>query len=221
MVLQRGRPVPVWGTAAADEKVAVRFLTQEKTAAADSTGVWRIMLDAVQAGGPYELTVRGEANTIVFQDVYAGEVWLCSGQSNMDMTVAKEDRYWCGVNNEAEEVAAANYPLIRVFDAAFSTKDEPQETAEGTWEVCSPETAGHFSAAAYFFAREIHKKLNVPVGLVTTAYGASTAEAWTSRAALEANPGLRFLLDAYAEKCRVMTEPPDKQWRGVWVMTQK
>ncbi|MBN1804334.1 MAG: hypothetical protein JW837_03715 [Sedimentisphaerales bacterium] len=202
MVLQRGRLVPVWGTALAGEEITVKFTHQEKNVKADTSGRWMIYLDALEAGGPYEMVINGSANSVKFKDVYAGEVWLCSGQSNMDMTVAEEDRYWCGVINEAQEVAAADYPGIRVFDVAFDTKDSVQKDIKGQWEVCSPETVGHFSATAYFFARQIHKKLDVPVGLITTAYGASTAEAWTSRPALEANKTLRFLLDDYAQKCK-------------------
>jgi sialate O-acetylesterase len=201
MVLQQDRTIPVWGTAAAYEKVTVKLVRQEKSVKTDSTGRWTVCLDALKAGGPFEMRISGETNSITFKDIYAGEVWLCSGQSNMDMTVAKEDRYWCGVNNEAEEVASANYPLIRVFDVNFNPKDKPQEEADGKWEICSPKTAGHFSAAGYFFARQIHKKLKVPVGLLTSAYGASTAEAWTSRPALAANKQLQFLLDDYDKKC--------------------
>lgn len=161
-----------------------------------------VHLNALKASGPFEMTITGDTSSITLKDVYVGEVWLCSGQSNMDMTVAKEDRYWCGVKNEQHEVAAANYPLIRVFDVNFNPKDNQQQDVSSSWEICSPETVGHFSAVAYFFARQIHKKLNVPVGLLTTAYGGSTAEAWTSRPALEANKQLKFLLDDYAEMCK-------------------
>ncbi|MBN1457005.1 MAG: hypothetical protein JW912_04045 [Sedimentisphaerales bacterium] len=201
MVLQRGRSVPVWGAASPGEMITVKLSGQEKSVNADASGKWIVYLDALKAGGPFEMVIAGGADAITFKDVYVGEVWLCSGQSNMDMTVAAEDRYWCGVINEAEEVAAAKYPKIRVFDVPFKTTDDVQSEVEGEWEICSPETAGHFSAVAYFFAREIHKKLKVPVGLVTTAYGASTAEAWTSRPALEANVQLKFLLDNYAKYC--------------------
>jgi sialate O-acetylesterase len=201
MVLQQQRLVPVWGTADANEDVTVKIARQQKTVKADSSGRWMLYLDVLKAGGPFEMTISGNTNSVTFVDTYVGEVWLCSGQSNMDMTVAKEDRYWCGVNNEAQEVAAADYPLIRVFDVNFDTKDQPQQDVSSNWEVCSPETVGHFSAVAYFFARQIHKKLNVPVGLLTTAYGGSTAEAWASRPVLEANEQLKFLLDDYAKKC--------------------
>ncbi|HOQ03598.1 MAG TPA: sialate O-acetylesterase [Anaerohalosphaeraceae bacterium] len=202
MVLQQGRPIPVWGKAASGEEITVRLAGQDKSVLADASGRWRIVLEPMLAGGPYEMTVSGKHETRTFVDVWLGEVWLCSGQSNMDMTVAREDRYWCGVLNEEAEVAAANWPGIRVFDVPFGTRDEPLDNVEGRWEVCSPVTVGHFSAAAYFFAREIHKKLNVPVGLITTAYGGSTAEAWISRKALEAETDLHFLLEEYARKCQ-------------------
>jgi sialate O-acetylesterase len=198
-VLQQGRHVPVWGKANPGEPVIVEFGKQQQTATADKNGNWRVSLNSLTAGGPFEMTFKGE-NTIVLNDVYVGEVWLCSGQSNMDMTVAREDRYWCGVNNEKEEVATARYPQIRVFDTEFTPKDEPQLMVNGKWEVVSPETVGHLSATAYFFARELYNKYKVPVGLITTAYGASTAEAWISQPAMEARPNLTFLLDNYIQK---------------------
>ena len=125
---------------------------------------------------------------------------MCSGQSNMDMTVAREDRYWCGVLNEKEEVAAASHPSIRVFDVDFTPNENVQNNVKGSWEIVSPQTVGHLSAAAYFFARELQQKLHVPIGLLTTAYGASTAEAWIRKEALEAKPAFRFLLDTFQRK---------------------
>jgi sialate O-acetylesterase len=161
-----------------------------------------IYLDKLEAGGPFMLYVKG-SNEIVLSDVYVGEVWLCSGQSNMDMTVAKEDRYWCGVHNEAAELASANYPLIRVYDTDYSPRDSLQQTVGGKWEICSPATVGHFSAAAYFFARELQQKYHVPIGLITTAFGASTVEAWTSQKTLEANPKFYKLLNDYTARKQV------------------
>jgi len=199
MVLQRNKIVPVWGTAAPGEKVTLTFNKQKKSVVTGSDGSWMISLDKLNAGGPYVMTVDG-VNSITVQDVYVGEVWLCSGQSNMDFTVAREDRYWCGVFNEKEEVAAANYPLIRVFDTDFSPRLDAQKDVRGIWEVVSPQTVGHISAIAYFFARDLQKKLNVPIGLITTAFGASTAEAWISKPALEANPKFTNLLTNFKGK---------------------
>ena len=199
MVLQQQSAINIWGTASENEKVTVLFNKQKKTVVADKSGKWLVKLDKMKAGGPYVLSIIG-LNTIDITDVYIGEVWLCSGQSNMDFTVAREDRYWCGVHNEAEELAAANYPAIRVFDVDFAPRDAVQESAVGKWELCSPQTVGHFSAAAYFFARELYKKYKVPIGLITTAYGASTVEAWTSKKILEQNPIFSKLLNNYTKK---------------------
>lgn len=221
MVLQRDKPVPVWGWAAPGEKVSVTFIKQNKSVTANKEGKWMLYLDKLSAGGPFIISVKGN-NSITVSDVYVGEVWLCSGQSNMDMTVAKEDRSWAGVFNEAEEVANANYPLIRVLDADF-TPSIPvlKEIKTVGWEIVSPKTVGHISAAAYFFARDIQKKLNVPIGLVVTSFGASTAEAWISKPALEANPKYTKLLSNFDDKMkrygdtslRNKTEREVAQWK--------
>ncbi|MEO5565013.1 MAG: sialate O-acetylesterase [Chitinophagaceae bacterium] len=204
MVLQHNMKVPVWGMADPGEKVTVKIGKQSVTAVAGPNGEWKLVLNKITAGGPYTMTIAGK-NTIVFNDVYAGEVWLCSGQSNMDMTVARENQYWCGVFNEKEEVAAANYPLIRMFDADFTPRLEPQNEVKGKWEVVSPETIGHLSAVAYFFARDIQKKIKIPIGLITTAYGASTAEAWISKEALTKEPAFTSLLDKFNQKLTIYT----------------
>jgi sialate O-acetylesterase len=199
MVLQREIAIPVWGTAEAGEKVTVTLKNSSATSTTNASGKWMLKLPKQKAGGPYKLEIKG-INTFTVEDVYVGEVWLCSGQSNMDMTVAKEDRYWCGVQNEAEEVANANYPQIRVFDVDFTPKNIVQPNARGKWEICSPRTVGHFSAVAYLFAREMYMKYKVPIGLLTSAFGASTAETWISEQALEKHPDLKPLLDTYTQK---------------------
>lgn len=199
MVLQRNKDISVWGTAKANEKVTVKFNKLKVVTKAGSDGKWKVNVGKHSAGGPYDMVVAGK-NKVVIKDVYVGDVYLCSGQSNMDMTVAKEDRYWCGVFNEEFEVANANYPLIRVFDVDFTPANSVQPDVTGKWEVCSPKTVGHFSAAAYFFAREIFNIHKIPIGLITSAYGASTAETWISKEALESKPNLKFLLDNYKTK---------------------
>jgi sialate O-acetylesterase len=200
MVLQRDKLVPVWGWADPGEKVTISFNKQTKSATTGNDGKWMVKLDKLSAGGPYIMTVKG-GNTLMIKDVYVGEVWICSGQSNMDMTVAKEDRYWAGVFNETEEVANANFPLIRVIDADFTPSIPVQKDIKTVgWEIVSPKTVGHMSAAAYFFARDVQKKLKVPIGLVVTAFGASTAEAWISKPALSANPKFAKLLTSFDEK---------------------
>ena len=181
--MQHQAKVPIWGVADPGEKVTVQLGKQIVSTIAGSDGKWMLKLNNLTAGGPYTMTVTGK-NSVIISDVYAGEVWICSGQSNMDMTVAREDRYWCGVINEKEEVAHANYPLIRVFDADFAPAEKPQDQVGGKWEIVSPQTVGHLSAAAFFFARDLQKKIKIPIGLITTAFGASTAEAWIREEAL-------------------------------------
>lgn len=203
MVLQRDIAIPVWGKASPGERVTVRIHGKRRAhTRADAQGHFMVKLPKMKAGGPYTMTVSGRNNSVRLHDVYVGDVWLCSGQSNMDMTVAREDRYWCGVLNEAEEVANAHFPLIRVFDVPFYPTNQVQTNVQGKWVVCSPQTVGGFSAVAYFFAREIYQRYKVPIGLITSAYGASTAQTWISREALEANPSLRNLLDDYHAKMR-------------------
>jgi len=199
MILQQNKLVPIWGTAGPGEQVTIEFNKQQKSTKANSEGNWIINLSKLKAGGPFVLTAKGQ-NTIILQDVYVGEVWICSGQSNMDFTVAREDRYWCGVFNEKEEVAQANYSLIRVFDTEYSPREVLQKEVTGNWEIVSPQTVGHISAVAYFFARDLQKKLKVPIGLITTAFGASTAEAWISKSALQSNPKFTTLLTNFQDK---------------------
>lgn len=199
MVLQYNIAVPVWGWADAGEKVTVKLGRQTVSTTTASNGKWMLKLNKIAAGGPYTITVSGK-NTITINDVYAGEVWLCSGQSNMDFTVAREDRYWCGVFNEKEEVAAANYPLIRVFDTDFTPAETPQQDVVGKWEIVSPQTVGHMSAIAYFFARDLQKKMNIPFGMITTSFGASTAEAWIREEALTTDTSFKRLLTNYRAK---------------------
>jgi len=199
VVLQRNIEIPVWGTANPGEKVTVTLNKAVETFTTEASGKWLVRLPKQKAGGPYKMEIQGD-NKVTINDVYVGEVWLCSGQSNMDMTVAKEDRYWCGVLNEAKEVAEANYHQIRVFDVDYTPTNTVQANAMGKWEVVSPQTVGHMSAVAYFFAREIYQKLHIPIGMITSAYGASTAETWISKPALEARPNLKPLLDSYNEK---------------------
>jgi sialate O-acetylesterase len=202
MVLQREIAVPVWGTAAPGEKITVLFQKQQQKAIAGNDGKWLIKLEPLKSGGPFEMSITG-SNTVIIHNVYIGDVWLCSGQSNMDMTLAKEDRYWCGVYHEAEELAIADYPMIRVFDVDYAPNDKLQQDVKGTWEITSPATAGHFSAAAYFFARNLYEKYKIPIGLITTAYGASTVEAWTSQKVLESNPLFFKLLNDYERKKKI------------------
>ncbi len=181
MVLQTGKPVPIWGMADPWEKVTVTFGGQTKSAEADKDGNWTMKLDAMPPNGePQDLTVQGNKNSRAIKDVLIGEVWLCSGQSNMALPVSK------ALNFETEK-AAATWPKIRMGLPTGSK-----------WVVCSPETVGAFSAAAYFFGRELHQKMGVPIGLVHLSAGGTPIEFWTSQEAQQAVPELKPLFDTAA-----------------------
>lgn len=200
MVLQRDTPNPLWGRTKPQAKVQVRIAEKSLETTADDEGCFRIELPALKAGGPYQLQVEaGTSRT--FSDVMAGEVWLCSGQSNMDFTLASTaKRSFSGATDWQQEVADAKHPEIRMFTAEWTMREDPQREVEGLWKVCSPDSAGDFSAVAYFFARELQRDLGVPVGLITCAYGASTAEAWLSKEKLAGDEVGKPLLDAFGKK---------------------
>ena len=199
MVLQQGTAVQVWGWADPDEQVTVRFADQSATATADKQGKWMVRLGEQQASAEaQELSVAGK-NTITCHDVLVGEVWLAAGQSNMVFTVSKKAASFAGLVDEAEAIAAADHPQIRMFTAKDTKSYEPQATVGGAWVVCSPETVPSFSAIGYLFACELQKELGVPVGILTVASGASCAEAWISREAMAADSEIKFMLDSLDE----------------------
>ncbi|HVT72635.1 MAG TPA: sialate O-acetylesterase [Lacunisphaera sp.] len=190
MVLQQGRPVPVWGTAAPHEPMVVQFGGQRGRTTAGTDGRWRIDLKPLAASAtPRDLVVKGTSTggTVVLHDVLVGEVWLCGGQSNMERQLGPRRGQKPIINWEAE-VAAADYPLIRQFYVPEHTADTPQATTAGAWSVCSPATAADFSAVGFFFARDLWRARGVPVGIIHSAYGGTPAEAWTSPAGLAAFP---------------------------------
>jgi sialate O-acetylesterase len=187
MLLQRDTALPVWGWADPGEKVTVTLAGQSQSTTADGAGKWSVQLAPLEAGGPHVLRVQGK-NTLERTDVLVGEVWLCSGQSNMAMTVG------AAANKEAE-LAAANHPQIRICHVTRNPAQEPQTDCEAPWKVCSPETVGTFSASAYFFGRELHKVLGVPVGLINSSVGGTPVQAWTGTKAQEALPELKPLIE--------------------------
>ena len=189
MVLQREMSVPVWGTADAGEVVTVKLQGQRVAAAASAKGEWRVKLAPMKAGGPHELTVTGK-NTIKIVNVLVGDVWVCGGQSNMAMSVRAS-------MNSKEEVAAADYPEIRLFRVVNTKADEPQKDLRGRWLVCGPRTVSGFTAVGYFFGRKLHKDLGVPIGLIHSNWGGTPAEAWTGIKALESDPAFTPLLERW------------------------
>ncbi|MBI1373260.1 MAG: 9-O-acetylesterase [Phycisphaera sp.] len=190
MVLQREMKAPVWGWADAGEKVAVTVGDKTLTTTAGADGKWRVEFPPMKAGGPITLTVKG-SNTLTVNDVLVGEVWLCSGQSNMEFTVH-------GSVNAAQEIAAADYPQIRHLKFAHRPAGEPLDDIEAPWQVCSPQTVGNFTACGYFMARELHKELGVPIGLINSSWGGTRVEPWTTRAAFEHNPKLADIAERVA-----------------------
>jgi sialate O-acetylesterase len=181
MVLQREKPVAVWGTADAGEKVIVTFAGQTKETVASDAGKWSVTLDALKMSKDgATLTITGK-NTVTLSDVLVGEVWLCSGQSNMEWRLAI-------ARDGEKEVAAANHPAIRLFNVSPKKKPatEPQSSVDAKWEACTPESAKNFSAVGYFFGRMLHEKLDgVPIGLINSSWGGMPAEAFTPVAKLD------------------------------------
>jgi len=178
MVLQRNKPIPVWGWADANEKVEVHFNKQTKSIIADKNGKWMIKLDAEKAGGPFELIITGK-NKIVIANVLVGEVWICSGQSNMEFQVFK-------TMNAAEEINDSNYPMIRHFGVAQDMSGTPKEDLKhGKWDVCNKENVGNFTAVGYYFAKKLYAELKIPIGIINTSWGGTCVETWTSRQAFE------------------------------------
>ena len=181
MVLQRDKPIPVWGWAGAGENITVRFNNQAKKTKADKNGNWMVKLDNEIAGGPFQLIIKGK-NEVTVNNVLVGEVWICSGQSNMEMPIAG----WGKINNYEQEIADADYPMIRHIKVPNTISAVPlQDISAGNWEICSPATAGDFTAVGYFFARELFNKLKVPIGLINTSWGGTMVETWISRQAFE------------------------------------
>lgn len=185
-VLQRGKPVPVWGRAAAGESVRVEFAGQSLGTRADADGRWRVDLAPMPAiATPGQLVVTG-ANVVTIGNILVGEVWLCSGQSNMNMPLRQ-------AQDAEREIAAADHPLIRHFIVKSQVADSPVEMAEGEWQVCAPGTAGDFTAAGYFFGRELHRRLGVPIGLMKATLGGSPIEGWLSGEALASDPAFAVI----------------------------
>jgi len=185
MVLQHGMKVPVWGTADPGEKVTVNFQDQKVSATAGQDGKWRVRLNDLKPGGPSEMVIQGR-NKLVLRDVLVGEVWLCSGQSNMEMRLAD--------TADAQEVIAhSKDPMLHLFTVPHASAASPARDVAGSWSACGPKTVPNFSAVAYFFGRDLHKALGVPVGLIHSSVGGTPAEQWTSAAALKSQPELKGL----------------------------
>jgi sialate O-acetylesterase len=200
MVLQRELPVPVWGWCKAGEEVTVTFGSQMKKAKADDQGRWQIKLDAMDANANGQTLKIAGSGTVEIKDVLVGEVWICSGQSNMEWRLSQ-------ALNGKEEVAAAENSQIRLFNVpGHITSPIAKEICPGSWQICEPKSAGGFSAVGYFFGRRLQEELKVPIGLVGSNWGGTRIEPWTSPAAFSKMPELKKISDqvaAYNEETKV------------------
>lgn len=193
MVLQQGQKNKVWGMAAAGEAVTVSIDKQTQKATAEADGTWNVMLDPLPVGGPYEMTIKGK-NEIKVADILVGEVWICSGQSNMQWNVKQS-------TDPDLEKLSAKFPKIRMINFPQTGSQEPIWSHDDRkWMVCSPDTVESFSAVGYFFARQLNRTLDVPIGMINNAWGGSACEAWIRRDLLNSNPNFKTFMDSWVAK---------------------
>ncbi|MFA5044334.1 MAG: sialate O-acetylesterase [Paludibacter sp.] len=181
MVLQRDQTVNVWGWADKNEKVSVVFNEQNIKTKADKAGCWKVELSPMTYGGPYTLKIQGKHNVVTMENILVGDIWLCSGQSNMEFQVKQ-------ANNAKIEIDSANYPQIRSFNVTQEMSFVPKNDFQGKWEVCSPLTVGNFSAVAFFFARKLYRETGIPIGIINSSWGGTDIETWTSSGSFNSLP---------------------------------
>ena len=179
MVLLQDAKANVWGTADAGEKVTVTLGDKKVSTSADENGKWSVKLEGLTPGSGKEMTIAGK-NTLSVENVAIGEVWVASGQSNMEFGLK-------GATNSGQEIAAAKFPDVRVFTVTKKGSKSPLEDCAGKWEIATPENAGHFSAVGYFFIRELHQKLRQPIGLIHTSWGGTPVETWIPESGMKSN----------------------------------
>lgn len=208
MVLQRNSQVPIFGKAGAGETVRVTPDWTErsfKTTAAED-GRWQVEVPTGEAGSPHTMIIES-GTRIVLKDILFGEVWLCSGQSNMEMSMKPYPPWHGGTLNYQQEIAAADYPDIRLFYVEKRASRQPEFTCNGKWEACSPETVAPFPATAYFFARKLYKELRVPIGVINSSWGSTAIESWMSLDTLKSSPDFKGIVELF-ESSEKKT-PPD------------
>ncbi len=194
MILQREMQVPIWGWADSGEKVTIESGGHIAETITATNGKWKLYLGPLDSGGPFDLKISGK-NTIVIKNVLVGDIWVCSGQSNMAMEVQR-------CQNAKQEISSANYPWIRHFQVKRTKAIEPFDDVSSVdkksrlnkWEVCDSLTVKHFTGVGYFFVRDLYKKLNVPIGIISVSWGGTTAEAWTPHDTLANDPELNLIL---------------------------
>ena len=204
-VLQRERPIHIWGWATPGARISAHFHSQTVTADADTVGRWSVYLQPESAGGPYTLTLTGDGGAKTLNDLLVGDVWLASGQSNMEFPLQGFGAS-APMKNQAEEIANANHPRIRLLRLEQKSSDFPVNDISGAWTVCTPETAKTFSAVAYFFGREISEREKVPIGLIDSTWGGTPADSWVSLDTLGSDPRL---LPAFASRASFADKQTD------------
>jgi len=219
MVIQRGQKINVWGMASPGTTIVVSLNGKAAKTEANAQGHWQLSLPEMEEGGPYELGVKAGDEKIVLKDVYIGDVWLASGQSNMQFPVSQ-------ALNAEKEIKEANYPLIRLLqvpmDVALKYSLEKmlldrdlRYDVDCNWQVCSPQTVGGFSAVAYFFARELYQNLKIPIGIINASMGNTPAEAWTPYDTLIGNPKLKPIVDKWGTAWEQFDQQVEKWLREV------
>jgi len=194
MVIQRNQPINVWGWYDRNAEIQIQFNTKSYSAIADEKGQWRIVIPEMEAGGPYKMKISAMDESITLNDILIGDVWVCSGQSNMEWIVAES-------NNAEEEISSANDKNIRHFKVPLTYSKKPEEKlAGGEWKVTDPSTAGEFTAVGYFFARELRKKVEIPIGLINTSWGGSRIEPWMSAEVLNMEDPMQSMEEYQRER---------------------
>ncbi|MFD1001359.1 sialate O-acetylesterase [Ohtaekwangia kribbensis] len=213
MVLQRQKPVAFWGSAPAKASFAVTFNGRKQKVKADANGQWRVLYPAMEAGGPYTFTVHADSS-FTFTNILLGDVWICSGQSNMEWPMLK-------TFNASYELRHASYPEIRSFTVERNVASSPlRDTAPASWQVCTPQQAAAFTAVGYFFARELYQQLNVPIGIIHSSWGGTSIEAWTSGDALSKHPDFRGKVDTFRLAVKQQRSVETLEKRNTHVNTQ-
>ncbi|GHT22521.1 9-O-acetylesterase [Bacteroidia bacterium] len=217
LVLQQQSQVPIWGKATPNQEVTITTSWDKQTCKvrADQAGKWRVNVQTPAGSStPYTITIS-DGKALTLKNILIGEVWVCSGQSNMEMPLAG----WGKVNNYEQEIADADYPQIRLLQVEKNTSTQPLDDLKGTdagWQVCSPATVGEFSSVAYFFGRNLYKNLNVPIGLINTSWGGTIAEAWTSGESLSEMPDFRPKVEELASRSEEELQKKYEQDLKVW-----
>ena len=201
MVLQQKTDATIWGWADPGEKISVKAPWQwffGSSTTADKDGKWQLKLKTPKAGGPYDITIKAN-NTIELKNVLIGEVWVCSGQSNMQWSMK-------GTENPDKDIAAADNPNIRLFTVERTIAEEPKDDCNGNWSVCTPETVAEFSAVGYFFGKHLTDELDIPIGLISTNWGGTLAEAWTRKEMLESDADFAPILERHEQRVANLPE---------------